>query len=132
MIAEVKRHQNHDMPVIIDMPPGTSCSFVEAAEGCDHVLLVAEPSPFGLHDLHCAVKALNIMEINYSVFVNRSTGSGIIDQFCIDHGIPVSGHLAEDMRIARSIADGKRIIETLPEYRQVFTDLWDSITGSLS
>lgn len=132
LIAEVKKHRKTDMPVIIDMPPGTSCSFAEAASGCNHVLLVGEASPFGLHDLACAVDALDIMGIEYSVMVNRSTGSDIIDRFCSEKGIQIHAHLKEDIRISRCIAEGKIITEEIKEYRGIFMHLWESVTRSLS
>lgn len=41
--------------VIIDAPPGVACPMVETLRDVDFVILVTEPSPFGLHDLELAV-----------------------------------------------------------------------------
>ena len=132
VIREVKRHCRGDMPTIVDVPPGTSCSFVEAVDTCDHVLLVAEPSPFGLHDLRCTVEALDIMEIPCSVLVNRSTGSTIIDDYCSSRNVPVISHLREDIRFARCIAEGDLISRVFPELRRTFSDIWEKLIGSIS
>ena len=45
--------------MIIDAPPGTSCPVVESIRGCDLVILVTEPTPFGLNDLGLAVEMID-------------------------------------------------------------------------
>ena len=66
---------------ILDAPPGASCPVMEAARGADHVLLVTEPSPFGLHDLEKAVGALrDAMGLDVSVVINRSLGRDEADR----------------------------------------------------
>ena len=51
LIREVKKHIRPSGLTIIDCPPGTSCPVIAAMRGADFVLLVTEPTPFGLHDL---------------------------------------------------------------------------------
>ncbi|MCP3955478.1 MAG: P-loop NTPase, partial [Desulfobacterales bacterium] len=48
---------------IIDAPPGTSCPVIAAMRGTDFVLMVTEPTPFGLHDLKLAVEAVKTLKI---------------------------------------------------------------------
>jgi len=55
LIRRVKASGGGSLLTIIDAPPGTSCAAVTAMRGCDFVLLVTEPTPFGLHDLTLAV-----------------------------------------------------------------------------
>ncbi len=57
--------------VIRDAPPGTSCPVVETVRGSDYLLLVTEPTPFGLHDLHLAVQVAKELGIPAGVIVNR-------------------------------------------------------------
>jgi MinD superfamily P-loop ATPase len=61
IIKAVKKHVDTEKNVIIDSPPGTSCSFVETVRGSDFCILVTEPTPFGLHDLKIAVAVLRAM-----------------------------------------------------------------------
>jgi MinD superfamily P-loop ATPase len=61
--------------VIIDAPPGTSCPVVEAVKGCDFVILVTEPTPFGLSDLKLACGMVEALGIPYGVVINRSDTS---------------------------------------------------------
>ena len=43
--------------VIIDCPPGVSCPAVNAVMDSDLILLVSEPTPFGLYDFQLAWEA---------------------------------------------------------------------------
>src|SRR3989339_674479 len=56
LIKTVKQKLNDSGIVILDAPPGTSCPVVEAVRGSDLILLVTEPTPFGLNDLKLAVE----------------------------------------------------------------------------
>ncbi len=59
---------------IVDCPPGTSCPVIEAVSGADHVLLVTEPTPFGLYDLKLAVETMEELKLPFSVVINRFDG----------------------------------------------------------
>ena len=41
---------------ILDAPPGAACSAVATLQGADLLLLVTEPTAFGLHDLELMVE----------------------------------------------------------------------------
>ena len=60
LIREVKKMAREEI-VLIDCPPGTSCPMVTAVGGADYVILVTEPTPFGLHDMTLAVETLRKM-----------------------------------------------------------------------
>jgi MinD superfamily P-loop ATPase len=57
---------------ILDAPPGTSCPVVETVNDADYVLLVTEPTPFGLHDLKMMVELVREMGIPFGAVVNKS------------------------------------------------------------
>ena len=48
--------------IIYDSPPGTSCPFMQTVLNSDYVILVTEPTPFGLSDLKQTVETLHIMK----------------------------------------------------------------------
>ncbi len=56
---------------ILDCPPGTSCPVIESIRGSDLVLLVTEPTPFGLHDLKLAVEMVRNLKLPLAVVLNR-------------------------------------------------------------
>jgi MinD superfamily P-loop ATPase len=58
--------------VIHDFPPGTSCPYVHTVKSCDYVILVTEPTPYGLSNLQVSIEVLKDMGKDYGVIINRS------------------------------------------------------------
>jgi MinD superfamily P-loop ATPase len=104
---------------------------VEVIRGADFVLLVTEPTPFGLHDLQLAVEVVrDEMRLPLGVVVNRDgIGDGGVDEFCAENDIPILMRIPHDRRIAEAYAEGTPLIEALPEYRNLFRDLYQSIAS---
>ena len=114
---------------ILDSPPGTSCPVVETMRGADFVLLVTEPTPFGLHDLRLAVQvARDELDLPVGVVVNRDgVGDAGVDDYCAAEGLPILLRIPQDRRIAWAISEGKALVEALPGYRPRFTRLYERI-----
>jgi MinD superfamily P-loop ATPase len=119
---------------ILDASPGTSCPVVETMRGADFVLLVTEPTPFGLHDLRLAVQvARDELDLPVGVVVNRDgVGDTGVDEYCSAEGIPILMRIPLDRRIAEAISDGKALVEALPEYRSGFVALYEQIADIAS
>ena len=66
LIAQVKAAAGDDGIVILDAPPGTSCPVVESVKDADFVILVTEPTPFGLNDLKLAVGMVRQLQIPWA------------------------------------------------------------------
>jgi MinD superfamily P-loop ATPase len=117
--------RNGDRLVLLDAQPGTSCPVVETMRGADFVLLVTEPTPFGLHDLRLAVEvARDELDLPVGVVVNRDgIGDSGVDDYCEAEAIPVLMRIPLDRRIAEAISEGQALVEALPEYRGAFQDL---------
>lgn len=111
--------------VILDAPPGASCAVMEAARGADHVLLVTEPTPFGLHDLGKAVGALrDAMGLEVSVVINQSIGQDeAVTNFCSRHGLPVRLVIPFERMIAAAYAEGRSLVEACPAWEGPLLDL---------
>jgi MinD superfamily P-loop ATPase len=120
--------------VILDSSPGTSCPVVETMRGVDFVLMVTEPTPFGLHDLRLAVQvARDELGLPVGVVVNRdSIGDAGVDEYCAADGIPILMRIPLDRRIAEAISDGKALVEALPEYRSRFIELYERIAQEVA
>lgn len=131
LIRAVKDAVPETALVIYDAPPGTSCPVITTLKGMDYVVLVTEPTPFGLNDLKIAVETVREMGLPFGVVVNRSdVGDDGIRSYCREEAIPLLLELPEDRRIAESYSRGELIVEALPEYRQAFSDLLDKISSA--
>jgi hypothetical protein len=63
LIRQVKATRIESDLQIIDSPPRTSCPVIESVRGADLVLLVTEPTPFGLNDLELAVEMVKALRL---------------------------------------------------------------------
>jgi MinD superfamily P-loop ATPase len=124
LIRAVKARLQSGLPAILDAPPGTSCPVIATLRGTDFVLLVTEPTPFGLHDLKLAVDMVRELRIPFGVVVNRvGIGDDRVHAFCRQENIAVLLEIPEDRRIAEAYSKGSLIVEALPEYRGLFQSL---------
>lgn len=124
LIRAVKACLGNGMPAILDAPPGTSCPVITALRGTDFIVLVTEPTPFGLHDLKLAVVVVRELGIPFGVVVNRvGIGDERVHTFCREENIPILLEIPDDRRIAEAYSKGRLIVEALPEYRGLFESL---------
>lgn len=124
LIHAVKARLRKDLPAILDAPPGTSCPVIATLRGADFVLLVTEPTPFGLHDLTLAVEMVRELGIPFGVVVNRvGIGDDRVHRYCGQRHIPIFLEIPDDRRIAEACSRGNLIVEVLPEYRGLFRSL---------
>jgi len=122
-----------DQVVIVDAPPGTSCPVVESVRGADFLLLVTEPTPFGLHDLKLAVQVGRELNLPMGVVVNRDgIGDGGVDNFCETEGLPILMRIPFDRAIAEGIAQGQPLVDIHPEYRVQFQEMLMRIAKGVS
>ena len=129
LIKKVKSLAHPTEIAIIDAPPGTSCPVIEAMKGTDFVVLVTEPTPFGLHDLKLAVGAVQLLKIPHGLIINRSDmGDQAVKQYAKSMGIPILMEIPFDRQIAEAYSSGKLIVDALPEYREKFRNLFNRIS----
>ncbi|MDD3365887.1 MAG: ATP-binding protein [Sphaerochaetaceae bacterium] len=130
VIRQVKAHEAATKyeTILLDAPPGTSCPVVWTLSGCDAVVLVAEPTPFGLHDLEIAVETAQEIGIPLGVVINKDgLGDDRVLTYCNEKKIPILGKIKHDRRIAETYARGGMIVEEIPEYQAVFSRMWDQV-----
>ena len=128
LIKSVKREAAKQWYVILDAPPGTSCPVIEAVKGADFVLLVTEPTPFGLNDLKLAVGMVRELKLPFAVAINRSDlGDDQVRQYCYREDIEVILEIPDDRRIAEAYSVGEIIVEALPEYWSRFAVLFERL-----
>ncbi len=124
LIERVKGQSSEGRLTIIDAPPGTSCPVVKTMAGADLVVLVTEPTPFGLHDLRSAVTVALSLAIPVAVVVNRDQGAfEPMEKYLDENRLPVLARIPDDRDIAREYAKGNLVCETLSHYRQTFAEI---------
>ena len=115
----VDRHFPNEVIKIFDAPPGTSCPVIEATKEADFVILVTEPTPFGLHDLKLAVETMKELKKRTGVVVNRfGIGNDDVLRYCEEENIPVLAKIPNSRKIAELYSSGKLIYRELPEVKQ--------------
>ncbi len=109
---------------VIDAPPGTSCPVIESVRGVDFLVLVTEPTPFGLHDLKLAVDMAKALGLPVGVVVNRADiGDRCAWDYCRSCRIPILAEVPDDRRIAEAYSRGELACEAVPTCQGLFDGL---------
>jgi MinD superfamily P-loop ATPase len=130
LIHQVKQASPETDLVIMDSPPGTSCPVIESVRGADLVLLVTEPTPFGVNDLKLAVEMVRALGLPLGVVINRAgSGDGHAAEYCRTEGIDVLAVIPDDRRVAEAYSRGILAAEALPEIRASIEQLLARVLG---
>lgn len=128
LIRAIRRRESEADLLILDAPPGASCPMVAAVEDADCVVLVTEPTPFGLSDLRIAVEAVRRMDLRAAVVINRDgIGDGRVDSFCVSAGLPVLGRIADDRAVAEAYSRGEHPFKKVPSFRAAMAAIAQSL-----
>jgi MinD superfamily P-loop ATPase len=116
LIKEVKKKVRDSAEIMIyDAPPGTSCPVVETVANADYIILVTEPTPFGLHDLKITVELLKDLQKSFGVIVNKAgLGNDDVYHFLAENQIELLGKIPFTNEYAASYAEG-HILNNIPE-----------------
>jgi MinD superfamily P-loop ATPase len=97
---------------------------IAAIKGTDFVLLVTEPTPFGLHDLKLAVGAVRALHLPMGLVVNRADmGDDQVREYARTQGIPLLMEIPFERRIAESYSRGEIMALAIPEWKARFREL---------
>lgn len=104
---------------LYDSPPGTSCPVIEATKGADFIILVTEPTPFGLHDLKLAVDTMKSLKKKFGIVINRyGIGNEGVAEYCKNEAIPLLAKIPNHRKIAELYSNGKLIYREIPEVKE--------------
>ncbi|QIA08389.1 nucleotide-binding protein [Draconibacterium halophilum] len=115
LIKKVKKQASTGQTItLLDAPPGTSCPVVETVANADYVILVTEPTPFGLHDLKIAVEVLKELKKPFGVIVNKAgLGNNDVYQFLKENNITLVGNIPFSKNYAANYSRGD-LFENIP------------------
>lgn len=110
---------------IFDAPPGTSCPVIEATRNVDLVILVTEPTPFGLHDLTLAVDTMKRLGKDTLVVINRDEGPWApLEDYCRSEGLTVAGVIPYSREIAELYSRGELLYREIPQVSEILQKIY--------
>jgi len=122
--AAIKQINDQAEIAILDSPPGTSCPFIQTVSASDYVILVTEPTPFGLSDLKQSIDTLKKIGNPYGVIINRAgIGNFAVYDWLKENNIPLLMEIPFDEEIAHIYSEGRILTEDNVNYRNQFLDL---------
>ncbi|MEZ5198930.1 MAG: ATP-binding protein [Bacteroidales bacterium] len=129
-LSYINEHFNGQAIRIYDSPPGTSCPVIEATKDADFVILVTEPTPFGLHDLKLAIETMIGLKKNFGVVVNRyGIGNDEVLKYCEKENIPLLAKIPNERRIAELYSIGSLIYKEVPEVKNELDKIVTYLNG---
>jgi MinD superfamily P-loop ATPase len=133
LISKVIDKSNPNTIQVIDAPPGAACPTIECMKHADVIIMVTEPTPFGLHDLKAAISIALDFNKPTALVINRAGRENKeLDDFIKEKNIPILTEIPNDMDIARNYSRGNLILKSLPAYRQNFIRISTGIEELLS
>lgn len=128
LIKEVKKCANNYEIQVLDCPPGTSCPVISAIDGTDYILLVTEPTPFGLWDLKLAVEMVKEIGIPFGIVINKScSNDNLIENYAQSENIDIIAKIPDDRKIAEAYSRGELMLKALPVYEENFKQVLETI-----
>lgn len=126
---KVKNEPDCDNDIIIyDAAPGTSCPVVITVADADYIILVTEPTPFGLHDLKLTIDMLKVINIPYGIIVNKAgLGNKEIYKYLEKENIELLGEIPYHKEYAAKYSTGE-LLNNIPE---TFKNYYIEIIGKL-
>lgn len=128
VIKEAINEAGSNHVVLMDSPPGTSCSFIQTVSRADYVILVTEPTPFGLSDLKQSVETLKTMGKHFGVIVNRAgLGNEDVYKYLKNENIHLLMEIPFDREIAAIYSKGEILARQKPEYGEKLVSVYNAV-----
>ncbi len=129
VIKEIKNHVDPKNTITLyDAPPGTSCPVVETISDTDYVILVTEPTPFGLHDLKLMVALLYEIQKPFGLIVNKAgLGNNDVYDYIKQENIELLGEIPFDPGYAKKYAKGDLLTHINDEISDTYLHITNEI-----
>lgn len=114
--------------LIMDAPPGCSCPFVHTVHPADFVLLVTEPTPFGLSDLKHSIHVLRSLDRKFGVVINRADiGCGDMKEYLAEEGIELFAEIPYSEKIVKEYANGNLCVDKHKDIETLFQTILNKL-----
>jgi MinD superfamily P-loop ATPase len=132
LIEQLKNQAKNEPLVILDSPPGTSCSAVHTIRGADRIVLVADPTRFGQYDFKLSAHLCRSMNIEPLVIINRAQLGDLagLRAWCQAHHLRILAELPDNRNIAEFYSQGILPVQRMDDLRQQFADIAHALIQS--
>lgn len=132
---QLKEFATHHKIAVIDGSPGIGCPVIASLSGVDLVLLVAEPSVSGIHDLKRIVKTAQSFQIPIAACVNKydvnSELTKQIKEYCHATNIYFTGEIPYDSTAVKAANSRKSIMEYDCPAQRAIADIYKKTVSIL-
>jgi len=133
LIKQTMEYVNKKYPSALklwDAPPGTSCPVIEASKDSDFVVLITEPTPFGLNDLTLAVETMRVLNKKFGVIINRyGVGDNKVEEYCAKENIPIITKIKNDKEVAKLYSNGELIYPKIEHFKNSLDEIIEFFEG---
>ncbi len=136
LVSEIKKEATKNITdktewIIIDGPPGIGCPVNASLAGSDYVILIAEPTLSGLHDLKRLIELLNTFKFKHCVIINKYDLNENITQeiinFAKEKHTQILGMIPFNQDFVHSLQEGKTIIDYNSDIKMQIKEIWEKI-----
>jgi MinD superfamily P-loop ATPase len=124
--------------IITDGPPGIGCPVIASIGGASAVLIVAEPSVSGLHDMERVAQLAAHFKVPAMVCVNKFDlnleQTLVIERLAKETGLDALGRVPFDPVFTYSMIQGKTIFEynSGSQASSAVEELWEQVNSTLA
>ena len=133
-----KLAEQKDLDLILtDGPPGVGCPVIASIGGASAVLVVAEPSLSGIHDMQRVVQLAKHFKVPALVCVNKFDLNldltRNVENFARDEGLPYLGRIPFDPIFTKAMVQGQTIFEYNSDSSggQAVKKIWNNLSEKL-
>jgi MinD superfamily P-loop ATPase len=123
--------------LIVDGPPGIGCPVISALSGADRVLIVAEPTMSGLHDMQRILKTAEHFRLPAMVCINKvdlcPLESRLIETYCWDNDFEIAGKIPYDPEVTQAMMNGEPItaFDPVSPASQALIGVWQVVLNHM-
>lgn len=123
---------------LVDGPPGIGCPVISAVSGATMVMIVAEPSAAGIHDLERVLDLTAHFKLPAMVCINKADiyleGSQEIEKACHDRGVEMLGRIPFDPSVVEAMVQGEPVTAYRPDSpaSEAIRKIWSRVEKRIS
>ncbi len=123
--------------IITDGPPGVGCPVIASIGGADLILIVAEPTVSGIHDMERVLELANHFKVPAMVCVNKADlnpdTTEEIKDFLHKNKVKFAGAIPFSKDFVYAMVNEKSIIEYSPESTSALSlkEVWENVKNAI-